>query len=135
MVLTSTLSMVGIVHAENITGFMVEATDGNIGATADHTVTFVTPSGVDAPGDVIVFTYGSQADLSGVSTPGDITLAVDNDGECDGAYSDKILAITAAANTWGVELSGQNLTFTPPTNATIGEIAAGLCVQVTIAGV
>ncbi len=135
MVLTSTLSMVGIVHAGSITSFTVEVTDGNVGATADHTVQFVTPSGVDSPGDVIVLTYGSGADLSGVSIPSDITLAEDNDGECDGAFTQKLLAIAASANTWGIDLSSQNLTFTPPTNASAGEITGGRCVQITIAGV
>ncbi|USN53361.1 MAG: hypothetical protein H6760_04325 [Candidatus Nomurabacteria bacterium] len=100
----------------------------NVGA--DHTILFVTPTGVDASTDTITidftdFTVGS-VDFT------DIDLAVDDDNACDGTFSDKTLAATASAGTWGAAFASSVLTLTPPTDATSGEITADRCVQVQI---
>lgn len=98
---------------------------------ANHTVLFVTPTGVDASTDTITidltgFTIGS-VDYT------DIDLAVDGDANCDGAWTDKTLAATPSTSpTWGAAIASSVLTLTAPTNAASGEITANRCVQIEI---
>ncbi|MBT6254222.1 hypothetical protein HOI83_03260, partial [Candidatus Uhrbacteria bacterium] len=98
---------------------------------SNQTLEFVTPSGVDAPTDTIVLEYESGFDLS-LLTFADFDLAEDDDSACDGPFSDKTLAASAAAGTWGVGVSGQLITLTAPTDAGGSEISAGRCVQIQI---
>ena len=99
-------------------------------ADADHTILFVTPTGVESSTDTITIDF---TDFTTTSVAfGDIDLAEDNDGGCDGSWTDKTLAATAAAGTWGAAIAADVLTLTPPTDATTGEIDAGYCVQVQI---
>lgn len=103
---------------------------------ANHTIEFVTPTGVDESTDTIVLTFddsGDAYDLTGVDSA-DIDLAVDDDGSCDGTWTDKTLAGSAGAGTWGVNVNTTNdtITFTAPTDTSTGEITAGYCVQIEI---
>ena len=99
-------------------------------ADADHTILFVTPTGVESSTDTITIDF---TDFTTTSVAfGDIDLAEDNDGGCDGSWTDKTLAATAAAGTWGAAIAADVLTLTPPTDAASGEIDAGYCVQVQI---
>lgn len=109
-----------------------------LGVPANHTITFVSPSGVDAATDDISITYGTSTDgyhfnLSDI-TPSDVALAVDNDANCDGPFAYKAVAAAAAANVWGaaVDAAKYQLTFYPPTNALMGEIPAGRCIQLMV---
>ncbi len=97
---------------------------------ANHTIQFVTPTGVEASTDTITLTFETFTMGSFALTNFD--LAVDGDANCDGAWTDKTLAASAAAGTWGVAQAAQVVTFTAPTNAASGEITAGVCVQVEI---
>jgi hypothetical protein len=97
---------------------------------ANHDIRFVTPTGVDASTDTITltfndFTMGSFALLN-------FDLAVSASGACTTFGTEKTLSTSAGAGVWGVGQSGQTVTFTPPTDATGGEIAAGRCVQIEI---
>ncbi|MFA6272530.1 MAG: hypothetical protein WC693_05525 [Patescibacteria group bacterium] len=97
---------------------------------ANHTITFVTPTGVQASTDTVTI---DLTDFTvGTVEFGDIDIAEDNDGTCDGAWSDKTVAATAGVGAWGAAFTGSTLTLTPPTNAAAGEIDAGYCVQVEI---
>jgi hypothetical protein len=97
---------------------------------ANHTILFVTPTGVQASTDTITIDF---TDFTTTSVAfGDIDLAEDDDAACDGTWTDKTLAATAAAGTWGAAIAADVLTLTPPTDATTGEIDAGFCVQVQI---
>lgn len=90
-----------------------------VGVAANHTLRFRTPTGVDAAGDAITvdlsgFTFGSVAF-------GDIDLT---HGPVTGVETNETLAASASAGIWGVAISGTTITFTPPTNAAIGEITS-----------
>lgn len=103
---------------------------------ANHTIEFVTPTGVDQSTDTIVLAFDDSTDaynLTGV-TYQDIDLAIDNDGNCDGPWTDKTLGSTAGSGIWGVNVNttSDQITFTAPTNATTGEITAGHCVQIEV---
>jgi len=119
------------VYASVLTGASLELTTHATNASANHTFEFVTPSGVESSTDAIVLTYQFGSSLASLSA-GDMDLVVDNDGACDGPFTDKTLAATVGVDTWGVGVLGQSITFSAPTNAAAGEITAGRCVQILI---
>lgn len=98
---------------------------------ANHTILFVTPTGVtDTGGETITLTFAAAFNMGSVAF-GDIDLGVDDDAACDGAFSDQTLAATAGADTYGVDVSGQVITFTGPSSGTNG-IPANRCVEIKI---
>lgn len=108
----------------------------SLGAPANHTITFATPSGVNSPSDNIDIYFGTSTDgyhfdLSAIAVS-DVSLAIDDDSNCDGPYTYKTLAASAGVDTWGLAIDSANyrLNFNPPTNSAAGEIASGRCVQV-----
>lgn len=125
-------SMVGVAHAAGITRFTLSVANQTVRAEADHTVTFVTPSGVDDPADTIIMTYGAAADLTALSLPRDLDLAVDNDAACDGPFSDQTVAAVASSGAWGCAIAGNNITCTPPIDAGAGTVPADRCIQVQV---
>ncbi|MBI4426672.1 MAG: hypothetical protein HY567_03780 [Candidatus Kerfeldbacteria bacterium] len=97
---------------------------------ANHTIELVTPTGVEASTDTITLTFASGWTLAAEAAV-NFDLAVGDSGTCSTAtFTDKTLALTAAAATWGVDVTGQVITFTAPTDAASGEITAGRCVQI-----
>lgn len=94
---------------------------------ANHTIQFVTPTGVAAAGTVTVafptgFAMGS-VDYT------DVDLAEGSSGTCSSAtFTDKVIAATASGATWGAAVASQTLTFTSGT----GTITAGRCVQIEV---
>jgi hypothetical protein len=126
----------GRAYAANLTSISDTLSRIQVSVDADHSIEFVTPTGVDESTDTIVLTLddsGDAFDLSSVAY-GDIDLAVDDDGGCDGTWTDKTLAASAGAGEWGVDVNTTTdvITFTAPTDATTGEITAGRCVQIQI---
>jgi hypothetical protein len=117
-------------NAANLTKIKDTLSTLTSNALANHTITFVTPTGVDANADLITidlndFTIGS-VDYT------DIDFAVDNDANCDGAWTDKTLAAAHNTGVWGATISSSILTLDAPTDAAGGEITAGRCVQIEI---
>ncbi|MBI3956606.1 MAG: hypothetical protein HY340_01315 [Candidatus Kerfeldbacteria bacterium] len=95
-------------------------------------IRFTVPTGVDASTDTITLTFDSGVVLAAeVATNFD--FEVGDGATCSTAtFTDEALALTAAAGTWGVDVTGQAITLTAPTDATTGEITAGRCVQLLI---
>lgn len=117
----------GPVKAAPLTSMSDVMNRQKIGVASNHTITFTTPTGVDALSDTITldftgFTLGSVAF-------GDIDLT---HGPSTGAETSETLAAAAAAGTWGISAAGVVITLTPPTDAAAGEIAANDIVIVTI---
>ena len=132
MALTPFFLSLPMAYASILTSATLEVSTHATSATADHTIQFVTPSGVDASSDTIIVEYDNGFSIGSVDLA-DIDLAVDDDGACDGPWTDKTLAVSAGVGIWSLVASGGNImTFTAPTNATTGEIAAGRCVQIEI---
>lgn len=107
--------------------------DSRPSTVSDHTVKFKTPTGVDASTDTITLTFAAGFDLSTNSVAfGDMDLEID--AACDGTYEiEKTLAAAPGTSpTWGAEVSAQVITFTAPTDASSGEIAADSCVMIEI---
>ncbi|MFA5854428.1 MAG: fibronectin type III domain-containing protein [Patescibacteria group bacterium] len=122
-------------RAATITGYSDIVSRLAVSTSADHEIKFVTPTGVQASTDTITVTFESDFNLSAIVF-GDVDLALDTSAptnDCIGAFTDKTLAASAAASpTWGVGVSGQVMTFTPPTDAAIGEIPTDTCVRILV---
>jgi len=125
-------------RAAIVSGYSDTMTRMSASTAADHTILFVTPTGVQASTDTITLNFDSSASptfVMGSVSFDDIDLAVDTTGDttdCIGPFTDKTLAATSAAGTWGAVIAGNVLTLTPPTDAAVGEIPAGDCVQIQI---
>jgi len=100
--------------------------------SSNHSIEFQTPTGVDASTDTITITFPAGFDLATNSVAfGDMDLEID--ATCDGTYeTSKTLAATHDDGIWGASVSSQTITFTAPTDATSGEIAADSCVRIEI---
>ncbi|PIR47770.1 hypothetical protein COV06_02130 [Candidatus Uhrbacteria bacterium CG10_big_fil_rev_8_21_14_0_10_50_16] len=132
LVVIATQSMfIAPVQASILTSATLQLSTHAISTIADHTFAFVTPSGVESSTDTLIVDYATGFSLGSVAF-GDIDLAVDDDGACDGPWGDKTLASSAGAGTWGASVAGQIITFTAPTDAALGEITAGRCVQIQV---
>ncbi|MBE7525257.1 hypothetical protein HS096_02615 [candidate division WWE3 bacterium] len=95
---------------------------------SNHTISFITPTGVDASSDTITATFATGFDLSSILV-GDIDLS---HGTGTGFETSETLAGAAGAGVWGVGISGQVITFTAPTDAAGGEIVASSTVKILI---
>jgi chitodextrinase len=132
LVLASLLGLAGVTHAAGITSFSLELSRLEAGEVSNHTMSFVTPSGVGSAGDSIVVTYAAAFDLAALAMPGDLDLALDDDGSCDGPFVDLALAGAAAPGVWGASVAGQNVILAPPSDAAAGEVPSGRCLQLEI---
>ena len=94
---------------------------------ANHTIQFVTPTGVAAAGTItVVFPTGFTMNAVDFA---DTDLAEGDSGTCSTAtFTDKTLAAAASGATWGAALSSQTITFTSGT----GTITLGRCVQIEV---
>lgn len=91
---------------------------------SNHTVQFVTPTGLTG-GQTITITF--SADFTGVSGIDDTDVDLATAATCSG-FSDRIMGAAPSGATWGVGASGQVITFTSGTDT----ITAGHCVQIEI---
>lgn len=106
-------------QAANVTNFSNTMTDSAPGVVSDHTIEFVTPTGV-AAGETIVLTFDATfADIATLDF-GDLDLNIDG--------TDATLAATAAGATWGAVTSATDITFTSGT----GTVGAGETVIIEI---
>lgn len=117
--------------AASISSYSDTIDDSRPSNDTSHEIYFVTPTGVESSTDTITLTFPSGFDLTSVDF-GDMDLAEDNDGGCDGGWTEKTLAATPNTDVWGAAIAGQVITFTAPSNAASGEIDAGFCVQIEI---
>jgi surface adhesion protein len=109
-----------------------------VNTLSNHTIVFRTPTGVDASTDTITITFpagfamGTFALLNfdlAASAGGQSTCPA---GGATPTYTERTLATTPAAGTWGVAQSGQTVTFTAPTDAAAGNIPTNACVRILI---
>lgn len=114
-------------NAAAVTAYTIELSEIEENLSTNVTFEFTNATAVDASTDTIIFTVTiSSLDFAVNNIVfGDVDLEVNG--------TDKTLAATAAASTWGFARSGAHtLTFTAPTNATLGEIAAGSVVTIKV---
>lgn len=123
-------------YAASLTSLSDTLTRLQATALADHTIQFVTPSGVDE-NDTITITFDTF-DLSNLDAGADFDIEDGDSGDCATAgFVDELVANggslpeAATATEWGVSIAGQVLTLTSPSNAAT-YIAAGDCMQIKI---
>jgi len=104
--------MFNVAEASNLTYVKDTLSDSDTGSVSNHTIQFLSPTGVIAGGTIVV-TFPAGFVMGSVAF-GDIDLAV--------AGVDQTLAAAPASGVWGAVVSGQNLTFTS-NNSTIGSNA------------
>lgn len=119
------------VRAAAVTSFDVTLSRVRTSTLANQTIEFVTPTGVNASTDTITLTFAAAFTM-GTFAVANVDFAQDDDGGCNGVWTDKTLAASAAAGTWGVAQAGQVITLTAPTDAGATEIPASRCVQIEI---
>lgn len=96
-----------------------------VNTLSDHTIQFVTPTGV-AAGTNIAITFPAGFTLGQLSFS-DVDLATSTSATCSG-FADATLAASQSGLTWGVATSSQTLTITSGTAV----IPANRCIQIEI---
>ncbi len=124
-----TIQAVPSAQAAAVTSFSDTLSTETIGALSNHTIRFITPTGVNAPSDTIVIEF--DADFT-MGTFALLNFDFGHAATCAATPVDETLATTAAPGVWGVAQSGLLVTFTAPTDAGATEIPAGNCVTIDI---
>lgn len=140
LAVTLTAMLVAPVSADaaTLTGLQDTMSRHKVGTLSDHDIRFVNQTAINATGDTITVTFnntgaGSTGWNLGTFALANFDLAVGDTAVCDTAtYTDKTLATSAAAGTWGVAQASNVVTFTAPTDAGGTEIATNKCVKIEI---
>lgn len=116
------------VDAASITS--AKATFGRLKASTDAdsvVVQFVTPTGIQSGGaDTITLTFSADFTLAAESAT-NFDIGLGDSGTCSTAsYTDEIVALTPSSTDWGVDVTGQVITFSPATDDTL---TAGFCIR------
>lgn len=92
------------------------------------TFTFATPTGIQTGGgDTITMTWSSDFTLAAENV-NNFDIGLGDSGTCSTAtYTDETVSLTASATDWGVDVTGQVMTFSPETDDTL---SAGFCVRI-----
>ena len=106
------------------------------GSDSNHTIVFVTETGINGASETITLTFDDSPafSLTGIIEDG-IDIAEDTTadiGDCASFATEKTTETVASGTEWGIALSGQVITLTHPTSGGVEDIAAGACVQVEI---
>lgn len=121
---TSFFSLGHSALAATVTSFSDNMSRLQTSTLANHTIKFITPTGV-AAGQNITITFDPDFTMGSFSVN---NIDVATAATCGGSFSDKTLAASALAATWGVAQSGQVITITSGTDT----IAATSCISVEI---
>lgn len=108
-----------IVRAANITDVSITVTDSAPGASADHTIDFVTPSGVGGGEDIVV-AYPDDFDFTGVTT-GDIQIDIEGSDDT----SNWSVSVDAPNETITLTESGSAITAGDQVEIFVGTNAGG----------
>jgi hypothetical protein len=111
-------------QAATVTSFSDNLSRLAVSTLANHTIQFVTPTGITA-GQTFTLTFDADFTMGSFSV-NNVDMATAT--TCGGAFSDKTLAASPSGATWGVAQSGQIITFTSGTDT----VTATHCVQVEI---
>jgi hypothetical protein len=101
------------------------ATSLKVSTLSDHTIQFVTPSGIDA-GETFSITFPAQYTMGSFSVS-NVDFGTSTSATCSG-FGQEPLAASASGPTWGVDQTGSVITFTSGT----ASIPANRCIQIKI---
>jgi hypothetical protein len=125
IVFGASLVHIELAYAAALTTLSDTQSSVKVNALSDHTIQFVTPTGVAASGTIaITFPAGY---VMGTSTVNNVDFATSTSGSCSG-FVQGTLAATPLFGAWGYSTSSQTITFTSGT----GVIPANRCIQISI---
>jgi hypothetical protein len=115
-------------QAASLTSMSANASRLQENTNSNYEIFFVSPSGIQSgTSDDIIITFSSDFTLAAEAVA-NFDFAVGNSGTCTSAsYTEETLALTASATEWGVDVTGNVVTFEPETDDTH---AGGLCYRV-----
>jgi hypothetical protein len=119
--------------AASVTTFSDTLSTLTAATDANHEILFITPTGVEANNDTIIFTFtGFDGTSLNAIDFGDVDLAESANASCStpGSWTDKTLGAADGASTYGVATTTTQMLFDPPT--TSGYITAGRCIRIKI---
>jgi len=108
-----------------------KATLGRLKASTANeygTIQFATPTGIQTGGaDTIILTFSADFTLA-AENANNFDIELGDSATCSSAtYLDEVVALTASATDWGVDVTGNVLTLSPETDQTL---TAGFCMRV-----
>ncbi len=116
------------VKALTLTTISDQLTRINSATTANHTVQFVTQTGV-AAGQSITLTFPGAFTFGGSYNNADMTLSEGSTGNCStSTFTGKTIAASPSGATWGATYSASVVTFLSGTDT----ITANRCVKITL---
>jgi hypothetical protein len=118
---------VELAHAAALSSLSDTLSSVKANTLADHTIQFVTPSGVIA-GQNISVTFPAGWNLGNLATTS-VDFATSTSASCSG-FTDALVSNTASGLTWGIATTSSSLTLTSGTAV----IPANRCVQIEIGG-
>ena len=121
------ITHVELVYAGVLSSLSDTLTSSKVSQLADHTIQFVTPTGVSA-GQQISITFPLGWTIGALATTS-IDFATSTSGTCSG-FADALLNNAAATLTWGVATTTTSITFTSGTAV----IPANRCIQIKLGG-
>lgn len=127
LVLASFLSM-PVAQAASLTSMSANASRLQVSTASNYEIFFVSPTGIQAgTSDDIIITFSAEFTLAAEAAV-NFDFAVGDSGICTSAnFAEETLALTASATEWGVDVTGNAITFEPETDDTH---AGGLCYRV-----
>jgi hypothetical protein len=122
-VVATSIGFYSTANAANLTLVSNTLSDSDVSALSNHTVRFTlaTSSAGVATGQTIVVAFPGGFNLGSVAL-GDIDMSIDG--------VDQTLAGGAGVNTWGVGVSGQNITFTAGTGTSFATATDAIIIRV-----
>lgn len=111
-------------QAAAVTSFSDNLSRLSVSTLANHTIQFVTPTGITA-GQNFTLTFDADFTMGSFNV---LNVDMATATTCGGAFSDKTLAASPSGATWGVAQSGQIITITSGTDT----VTATHCVQIEI---
>ena len=127
LLVLSVFGPVPVARAAIITTFSDNPSRLMTGVLADHTILFVSPSGI-AAGQTVTLTFGANFTMGSFAV-NNVDFATGNTGTCSSAtYTEQTLAASPSGATWGIAQAGQVITLTSGT----GTLTAGNCVRFRI---
>jgi len=105
-----------------------------VNTLSSHEIVFRTPAGIDAPADTITVTLPAGFSM-GTFALLNFDLAASTGGQANCVapiYTERTLAAAPGTGAWGVAQLGQVITFTAPTDATLGNVPTNACVRIRI---
>lgn len=115
-------------QAASLTSMQAIASRLQENTNSDYTIYFVSPTGIQTGGaDTIILTFSSDFVLA-AEAAANFDFAVGSTGTCSSAvFTEETVATTASGTEWGVDVTGDVVTFSPETDDVH---AGGLCYRI-----